>query len=187
MNDCNKFDDDTYAFCEVVRCGRGFSCSFPDNSFLIPYHKFAVLELVFEYTWSAEQRDLDTSTTLLGVEDIKVGFSCNGSHSNIVYGGDNASFGGTELTVVDLQDSAGGLFDDNVSIEARAGWHGSKNQGPARLSVYMRGKRDKVLETGTILSTRIYPGTQSGCPSTHVATVRYFNGYNATRITLSSV
>ncbi|KAI0557012.1 hypothetical protein FGB62_358g00 [Gracilaria domingensis] len=168
--------------CELRECDYGFSCSLPENSFMIANNQLGNLEMAIEYTWSPEQRDLDTSTRFL---EANVGYSCNTPSSYLQFGGDNTSNGGSEVAVIDFEKAReDGLWEGSTSIISNAGWYNSDNQGTAQLRLSLRRKSDGVVATGATLSTRIHPGTQTDCSSTNVAEVKIVRGALHTRILL---
>ncbi|PXF39713.1 hypothetical protein BWQ96_05798 [Gracilariopsis chorda] len=173
----------TRSVCAVEECeNNGYSCSMPGNSFMISNNQLPLLEFVIEYTWSPEQRDLDTSTRFL---DGNVGFRCTGPNDYLDFGGDNTSNGETEVVVIDVekarQDSK---WEDSTAIISNAGWFASDNQGGAQMRVYLRRKSDGGLAEEASVSDRINPGTQSNCSSHKVAAVKIIRGSMHTRVTL---
>ncbi|CAN8065116.1 unnamed protein product [Agarophyton chilense] len=183
QQDCDSSDDQIYALCRVQRCNGGHSCVLPPNSILVPYDRLAQLEMVVEYAWSPEQKDLDTSTSL-GVGEPSVGFDCNDTAPYVRFDGDDTDFGGAEVAVVDIYGANGGYFDDNAVVQARAAWNGDRNLGAARVTVYLREKNGGAVEKGSILATTVYPGVGTTCAATTVATVEYFHGDSHSRFTL---
>eukprot|EP00737_Agarophyton_chilense_P004679 gb/GEZJ01006103.1/.p1 GENE.gb/GEZJ01006103.1/~~gb/GEZJ01006103.1/.p1 ORF type:complete len:221 (-),score=21.42 gb/GEZJ01006103.1/:97-759(-) len=180
LGECNQPAART--LCEVKECDNGFSCSLPENTFLIPNIQLPLLEMVVEYTWSPQQRDLDTSTRFL---EANVGAFCNNPASYVEFGGDNTSNGGSEVVVIDVEQARqDGLWDATTSITSNAQWFRSENQGSAQMKVSLRRKSDGGVAGGATLSTRIQPGVGSGCSDDNVAEVKVIRGSLHTRVTL---
>lgn len=172
----------TRSLCAVEKCENGFICSMPGNSFMISNNQLPLLEFVIEYSWSPQQRDLDTSTRFL---DGSVGFSCRSPNEYLDFGGDNTSKGGTEVVVIDVEKARqDGKWDGSTAIISNAGWFASDNQGGAQMKVYLRRKSDGGLAERAALSDRVKPGTQRNCSPHHVATVKIIRGSLHTRVTL---
>lgn len=128
----------------------------------------ASLTLVVEYSWPADQPDLDTGTFFLGQG---VGFSCGSSAPYITFTGDNTGTGGMETARVLLGNShADGAWVTSTSIVLNAGWFGCRGQGPASVTVFTEkpGSDGGSVLVGTAVSFVVDPGCQTGCASSLV-------------------
>lgn len=118
-----------------------------------------------QYSWNqSSQRDLDTNTVAFG---DRGGYACNGSGTYVLWGGDNTSASGVEnATVLVGKAAAAGLWSSSYNIQCFAGWFTpAGGSGPAVLIVSYGG----ITRTKTI-----YPGTQTDCADTNVATVTVY-------------
>ena len=125
------------------------------------------LTLVIEYSWPADQPDLDTGTFFLG---NGVGFRCSSSTDYIEFSGDNTSTGGIETARIRLGSSfAGGLWSLQVSVFLNAGWYSCSGQGPASVTVFTeKPSNDGSVIVGTAVSFAMDPGCQNACSNTLV-------------------
>ncbi|KAI0561526.1 hypothetical protein FGB62_79g038 [Gracilaria domingensis] len=136
-----------------------------------------------EYSWSNDRRDLDTSTRFHGAND---GWSCHNPSQYLKWLGDDTSYGGSEYAVVDFEQARlDGLWTDSTTVTANAGWHGSEQQGQAKLRVWLRAKgSDNLQPQGNSPSVVIHPGVQTSCSPHHVGNVKIIRGEKLTRITV---
>jgi hypothetical protein len=136
------------------------------------------LTLVIEYSWPADQRDLDTGTVFLG---STVGYLCGGSVPYIFFSGDDTKIGGKETVKVRLGISFNeGQWVDEVFVDLNAGWFGSNDRGPASVTAYTErdlGGGTPVVGNNAV-SFVIDPGFQSGCASTKVGVAKVLIGTN---------
>lgn len=119
------------------------------------------------YSWyGTGQSDLDTNTVAFGAS---VGFACGSGNDYVTWiSGDNTGIDGLETVHVLVGDAKrDGLWTSSYNINCYAGWYEpATGSGPAFFQTVYRG----VAKTKTI-----YPGVQSICASTHVATVTVYS------------
>ncbi|KAI0559806.1 hypothetical protein FGB62_136g014 [Gracilaria domingensis] len=177
----------TRGVCAVAACSNpdsGFACKMPQDSFILANVHVPLVELVVEYSWGASQSDLDTSTRFL---TGNVGWSCEPDTDYLDFGGDDTSFGGREVTVVDIASAlADGKWSGSTSVSAFAGWHGDEDEGDVTLKAYLRRKSDGGAVPGALLSSTVSPGAQFNCASTEVGKVEIVRAQHHTRFTLQA-
>ncbi|PXF48495.1 hypothetical protein BWQ96_01664 [Gracilariopsis chorda] len=174
--------------CDVEGCssenGPGFECLLPPNSFIVSNDQFGMVDVVVEYSWAANQTDLDSAT---GYLDGEAGVGCDGSAPFLMFNGDNRGPGGNETCTVDIEGARlQGLWTDFTSIAARAQWFGSLDRGPATLRLFLQNRADGVVVPNSELSMTITPGVGTGCASTPVGLVKVTRGQEHTRFMLRS-
>lgn len=154
-----------------------------DGTLLVENADFEQYSLKLRYSWGASQTDLDTGTEFL---EEKVGFSCQISAEYLDWTtGDNTGSNGFESVEVNLSEAkVQGLWVNNTSVVANAGWFSSGSEGPATLRVFLINSISKTEIAGSELSTVISPGAQSGCASKLVATIFITVGSEQTAVRL---
>lgn len=142
------------------------------------------LELFAEYTWPADQEDLDTGTEFA---DEKVGFQCGPLITEyMTFSGDDTTLGGSETVEIRLSAAReDGVWEDSVSVVFNAGWFEPPNRGPASLRMVLRpqGTESEIPNSG--LSLPISPGVQDGCSTNLVATLSVDVAADGVTLTLS--
>ena len=125
-------------------------------------------DLLVEYTWNQNVRDLDTSTEFLG---DTVGFSCGAGNQFMTFTGDNTTSGGSESVTLDLKGAFdAGRITTSTMVSASAGWFtNAGGSGPATLTVSLKNKTTGELSQS--LTRTISPGTQGDCAATLVGNV----------------
>ncbi|CAJ1959938.1 unnamed protein product [Cylindrotheca closterium] len=129
------------------------------------------LQLVIQYSWPLDQRDLDSGTSFL---NRKVGYGCVGGGQHMSYSGDNTGAGGTETARIDLgQSFEENEWTDQIPVELHAHWYSNRGSGPATVTVFT----EKELPDGSVaagprtFSFPINPTSATGCSSRLVGTV----------------
>jgi len=127
---------------------------------------FDNLELIIQYTWPADQSDLDTGTAFLGT---RVGYDC-GSSPYMSFSGDDTSSGGSETIIVRIDEALqNGAWTDTATVFLRAGWYSpAGGSGPADARIALRDgiTQQEVSGTGHFI---VYdPGVQGECAATTV-------------------
>jgi len=144
--------------------------------------------LIVQYSWPADQNDLDTQTSFL---DGSVGFGCFPSNPYLEFSGDNTGLGGEEVVTVKvglaLDDEAIAL-DAAVDVGLFAGWYSSAGgSGPALVCTYLVDETSGLEIPETRLVLPVDPGTQSGCSSTAVGKVEIVISAAEASVTLSAL
>lgn len=129
------------------------------------------LQLVIQYSWPLDQRDLDSGTSFL---NTKVGYSCGNGGQHISYSGDHTGAGGTETIRIDI----GKSFEQNewseqVPVKLHAHWYNNAGSGPATVTIFTETKLpDGSVAAGPrTFSFPINPLTSTGCATRLVGTV----------------
>lgn len=137
---------------------------------MLTISNIAGVELVAEYSWPADETDLDTATAF---EGNLAGFRCGPREQYLEFGGDKKIAGGTERTIVEIDSArAQGVWTDLTEIFFRAGWHGGRNKGPATLNIFLRDVNTREKLENAELTAAITPGSQNGCADFEVARLR---------------
>ena len=126
--------------------------------------------LKVEYSWPADQKDLDTGTTFL---DATVGFDYAAAAPYMVWKGDDQEVGGSEFVTIDLAGAAeAGALPETFSVSFKAGWYqDARGSGPAVLHIYLLNQRTG-MRFGEVTKT-ITPGTQYGPATTEVGSASF--------------
>uniref|UniRef100_A0A7R9WQ56 VWFD domain-containing protein n=1 Tax=Craspedostauros australis TaxID=1486917 RepID=A0A7R9WQ56_9STRA len=128
------------------------------------------LVIVVEYSWPADQSDLDTGTIFL---DGAVGYDC-GASPYMSFSGDSTATGGSETVKIRVGDAYNnGDWVDSTIVDMNADWFSSAmGSGPASLTVFIESL-DQGSGGQTVVSPAysfvINPGMGSGCASTDAA------------------
>ena len=131
----------------------------------------AGLILVIQYSWPADQLDLDTGTFFLGQ---RVGFACGSSSPYLNFSGEDTSTDGIEIVRVALGDSfAAEAWSDEVLVDMNAQWNWEPYRGPATLTIFTALMEDgEVVPHNNAIVFLIDPGVGGGCASKLVAQAR---------------
>ncbi|KAL3927343.1 MAG: hypothetical protein SGBAC_013124 [Bacillariaceae sp.] len=129
------------------------------------------LQLVIQYSWPLDQRDLDSGTSFLST---KVGYQCGNGGQHMSYSGDDTGAGGTETIRIDL----GKSFEQNewseqVPVKLHAHWYSNAGSGPATVTVFTETKLTggSVVAGPRTFSFPINPLGSNGCATRLVGTV----------------
>ena len=146
------------------------------------------LVLEIQYSWPADQPDLDTGTFFLGES---VGFGC-GFSPYISFSGDDTSTGGIEIVQVALGASfAAGAWSEEVLVDMNVQWFLEPYRGPATITVSTASMAEdgEIIPHNNAFAFVIVPGVGGGCASKPVAQaeVQVNPNSGAVRITISSV
>ena len=146
------------------------------------------LILEIQYSWPADQPDLDTGTFFLGES---VGFGC-GFSPYISFSGDDTSTGGIEIVQVALGASfAAGAWSEEVLVDMNVQWFLEPYRGPATITVSTASMAEdgEIIPHNNAFAFVIVPGVGGGCASKPVAQaeVQVNPNSGAVRITISSV
>lgn len=174
--------------CAVENClsndAPGFTCTLPENSFIVNNNAFGSFDITVFYSWGQNQTDLDSATGFLN--DL-AGRGCGDSGQFMVYSGDNRGAAGNETVIVDIEAARlQNLWTDFTSIAARAIWFNTADQGPATMRLFLRDKQSGNIIQGSDLSMAIQPGTGNGCAATPIGFVFITRGAQNTRFMLST-
>jgi hypothetical protein len=125
-------------------------------------------DLLIEYTWPVNQRDLDTGTMFDGHQ---VGYACGYTGAYMAWSGDDTSAGGSERVTVSLSAAlAAGKLTNGTIVSLKAGWFTpAGGSGLATVTVSLLSKATGQRSGSQQLS--VVPGSQAGCASTLVASV----------------
>jgi len=143
------------------------------------------LELFIQYSWPADQADLDTGTEFLNQQ---IGFAC-GSSIYMSFSGDDTGFGGFETIIVDIaQALQDGAWSMTTTVFLKAGWYiPAGGSGPADVRILFRDRMTGEEVPGTGLSVVYNPGEQSDCAATVVGTVELSIGDDGVTIEMTYV
>lgn len=147
-----------------------------ETSFTLNAPSIDQLQLIAQYTWPTDQRDLDTGTSFLS---STVGFACSPPSAYMEFSGDNTGSGGLEEVNIRLGAAfEDGAWTDSVPIVFNAQWFSSAGgQGPASLTIFLQQQQDGVeIQLGSAVSFPIQPGTGGGCAATVVGSANVVVG-----------
>lgn len=124
-------------------------------------------DVAIDYDWSGTgMKDLDTKTEFVG---CVVGWSCGSGCEYLQWTtSDDTSVDGTEHVDANVFPAkAAGLWTSSVQITLYAGWY-SPSEGSG-------GAKVRVTFKGVTKEKDISPGSQSGCCSTQVGVVTFYD------------
>lgn len=138
-----------------------------NRAFTLNRRSLKKVTLVVRYRLPKGERDLDTRTMFL---DENAGHFCNSANKYVHFKGNRNEFGGVEESIVHLGLAERHNKSSNTSeIGLHAGWH-NRQGGAAIIETKLR--RAGVDIPGSEMREIIWPGSQTGCASSRVATVR---------------